>query len=1037
MSVKTHLKVALCATIYFLFTAFAFGQSTGAIQGTVTDTSGATVPNASVTVKGDNNGVNLTLATDAAGIYFAPSLPAGDYSVEVKANGLATTNAKDVTVSVATTTTQNFALTVASTSQVVEITGAAPLVDTSTASVGSVVNQRTVQEIPLNGRHFVDLSLLTVGTVTPPANGFLTAPLRGQGSFAFNSAGAREDSINFMVNGINLSDPNQNQVTFQPTINTIDEFIISNSTFSAEYGRNSGSIVNIATRAGSDTWHGEAYEFARNSYFDARNFSDPTRTSSGAPFPEAPFIRNQFGGDGGGAIRKDKDFIYMSYEGLRQRQAVSLSATTLTAAQVTQAMATSDAAVKALLPLIPAANSGTNQFVGSAVAPVNIEQGTTNYSHIFSDANRFNFYYAIQQDQRNEPPSTDANSFPNMGDQRNGRRQLITLSDSWVISPTLVNELRLGGNRIHIVFAADNTGAAPAYGINSGVTAPIGLPQITVTGAFEFGGISGFPQGRGDDTAVISDTLSWVHGHHTVKFGGEYRRANTDNFSYTPGTFTFPNVTAFLADQASAFSVTPSNRSNRTYNDSVGLFVTDSWKIMPRLTLNLGVRYDFYGTPTEAENRFVVFNPATDSLVPVNNGSGGPSLAYNNSNKNFEPRLGFAFDPFGNSKTVVRGAYAIMTDQPTLGLVTGLAANPPYAFPVSSTAAGLSLMDAYTLAGGSVSPFSVAHNYHDAYVSEYNFGIEQQIAGDFKLTAQYVGSKGTDLNIERNYNQLLPNGTRPYPALSASSPIDPGLPLTNILVYESDGNSNYNALWLTASKRFARGLQFNTSYSWSKSIDDNSRNNQGLVIQDSNNIRGDRGLSDFDARNRFVVSGIYELPFKGNRLKEGWQISMIQQLQSGNPINFHTSNTALTGSANLRPSVTGPVITGISPGTNGAATSIDYIQNPSVFIYPGAAFGNLGRNVVIGPGVENLDFALVKNTKIRERLTWQIRVDAFDLFNHANLAQPVSALPTTTVGSPFVATSTSTFGLITGGTRFTGGDFGTSRQIQLAMKLIF
>jgi outer membrane receptor protein involved in Fe transport len=1034
MLVKTRLKLALCASIYLLFTAFAFGQSTGAVQGTVTDVSGAAVPNASVSVKGEN-GVNLTLATDAAGIYFAPSLPAGTYSVEVKAPGLATTNATGVIVSVATTATQNFALSVASSSQVVEITSSAPLVDTSTASVGSVVDQRTVQEIPLNGRHFVDLSLLTVGTVTPPANGFLTAPLRGQGSFAFNSAGAREDSINFMVNGINLSDPNQNQVTFQPTINTIDEFIISNSTFSAEYGRNSGSIVNIATRAGTDTWHGEAYEFLRNNDLDARNFSNTTFTSAG-PNPQAPFKRNQFGGDGGGAIRKDKDFVFLSYEQLRQRQSVPISVTTLSAAQVAQAQATSDAPVKALLSLIPAPNVGTNQFVGSAVAPVNIEQGTVNYSHIFSEANRFNFYYAIQQDQRNEPPSTDGNSFPGMGDQRNGRRQLITLSDSWVVSPTLVNELRLGGNRIHIVFAADNTGAAPAFGINSGVTAPIGLPQISVTGNFTFGGISGFPQGRGDDTAVISDTLSWVHGHHTVKFGGEFRRANTDNFSSTPGTFTFPTVAAFLADQASSFSVTTANRSNRTYNDSIGLFVTDSWKIMPRLTLNLGVRYDFYGTPTEAENRFVVFDPTTVSLQHVNNG-GGPGLAYNNSNKNFEPRVGFAFDPFGNSKTVVRGAYAIMTDQPTLGLVTGLAANPPFAFPISSTVAGLNLTNAFTLAGGSISPFSVAHNYHDAYVSEYNFGIEQQVAGDFKLSAQYVGSKGTDLNIERNYNQLLPNGARPFPTLSATSPVDPGLPLTNILVYESDGNSNYNALWLTASKRFAKGLQFSSSYSWSKSIDDNSRNNQGLVIQDSNNIRGDRGLSDFDARNRFVVSGIYNLPFKGNRLKEGWEVSMVQQLQSGNPINFHTANTALTGSANLRPSVTGPVVTGFGPASNGVATSVGYIQNPQVFIYPGAAFGNLGRNVVIGPGVEDLDFALVKNTKIRERLTFQIRAEASDLLNHANFAQPVSSLPTTTVGAAFVPTATSTFGLITGGTRFTAGDFGTSRQIQVAMKLIF
>lgn len=356
----------------------AFGQSTGAIQGTVVDATSAPVPHASITIRDQNTGQERTLSTDNAGIYFSPSLPVGTYRVEVKAPGMATTAVTDVMVSVSTTVKQDFTLKVASTSEVVEVHAGAPVIETSTVSIGSVVDQTTVQEIPLNGRHFVDLSLLTVGTVTPPANGFLTAPLRGQGSFSFNSAGAREDSVNFMVNGINLSDPNQNQITFQPTINTISEFKIDNQTFSAEYGRNSGSIVNIATRSGENTWHGEAYEYIRNSYFDARNFTNPTNLGSGAtltPNPQSPFIRNQFGGDGGGAVKKDRAFMFLTYEQLRQRQAVPLGATTLTPAQVTQAMATSDSIIKSLLPLIPPVNSGTNQFVGSAVAPVNIEAG--------------------------------------------------------------------------------------------------------------------------------------------------------------------------------------------------------------------------------------------------------------------------------------------------------------------------------------------------------------------------------------------------------------------------------------------------------------------------------------------------------------------------------------------------------------------------------------------------------------------------------------------------------------------------------------
>jgi hypothetical protein len=291
----------------------------------------------------------------------------------------------------------------------------------------------------------------------------------------------------------------------------------------------------------------------------------------------------------------------------------------------------------------------------------------------------------------------------------------------------------------------------------------------------------------------------------------------------------------------------------------------------------------------------------------------------------------------------------------------------------------------------------------------------------------YFANKGTDLNVGRNYNQPT-KGVRPYPALSASSPIAPGRPLGNILVYESDSNSSYNALWVTAQKSLSHGLQFNASYTWSKSIDELSRNEQAAsaVIQDSYNIRGDRGLSDFDARHRFVLSTVYDLPFKGNRIVRGWQISLIEQIQSGNPINFHTTNTAFTGAGTLRPNVTDAVMTGYTPARNGNASFVTYIQNPGAFQDQGAAFGNLGRNVIIGPGFSNLDIALVKNTRITEHLTWQIRADAFDLFNQANFNQPNAT----------VSAGSTTFGLISA-TRFAPGDSGSSRQLQVAMKIIF
>ncbi|HEX4231497.1 MAG TPA: carboxypeptidase regulatory-like domain-containing protein [Bryobacteraceae bacterium] len=1010
-------RIAAVLVISCALTVTAFAQSTGAIAGTVTDTTHAVVPNAKVTITDLSTNVVHQINTDNAGLYSVPSLPPGNYKIEVQAPGLQTVFANNLVVTVGSTTTQNLTLNVASSSQTVEIQASTPLVDTSSVTVGGVVNQRTVQEIPLNGRHFIDLALLIPGSVTPPANGFLTAPLRGQGSFSFNSAGAREDEVNFMINGVNMSDMSQNQITFQPTINTVDEFKIDNSTYGAEYGRNAGSIVNIATRAGTNQLHGEVYYFLRNNALDARNFANPSG------IPQSPFKRNQFGADGGGPIKKDRSFVFLSYEQLIQRQSVPLSTPVLSAAQ---RASVTDPIVQKLLPLIPLANSPGNVFVGSAIAPVDIYQGTANFTQEISDSNRFNAYYAMQHDVRDEPPTTDGNNLPNYGDQRIGWRQLLTLNDVATLSSNLVNEARAGFNRIHIVFAAENQLNAADYGINSGVDAAIGLPQITVTGGFEFGGVNGFPQGRGDDNITLSDTVSWVKGAHSLKFGVEGHRVIDDSFSYSPGTFSFPSITAFLNDQATSFSANSSNHSARISVYSVGSFVQDSWKATSRLTLDLGLRYDWYGTPTEAGNRFVVFDPTADALEHVGS-NGGPSLAYNQSALNFEPRVGFAYDVFGNRKTVIRSAYAIFVDQPITGLVGGLVNNPPYALPVTLTAsasAPFSFANAYSLASGTVSPVSIAHNYKDANVQSWNFNVEQQLGNSYGMMIGYFASKGTDLNIERNYNQPI-SGVRPYATLSSASPIDPGSKLGNILVYESDANSSYNAMWLTFDKHFSKGLQFSGSYTWSKSIDENSRNVEGLVIQNSYDIAGDRGLSDFDARNRFTLDGLYDLPFKG-RFISGWEISLVEQIQSGNPINFHTSNTSFVGAGVLRPSVTGPVVTGYSPATNRNATYITYIQNASVFVDQGNAFGNLGRNVIIGPGFSNLDASLIKTFELRREgnLKLQFHADAFDLLNQANWNQPAS-----TVGP-------STFGLISS-TRFPAGDSGSSRQLQLALKLIF
>jgi len=360
-----------------------------------------------------------------------------------------------------------------------------------------------------------------------------------------------------------------------------------------------------------------------------------------------------------------------------------------------------------------------------------------------------------------------------------------------------------------------------------------------------------------------------------------------------------------------------------------------------------------------------------------------------------------------------------------------LAQNPPNANPVSfspTTAQPfVSFSNAYASASATVSPTTIVHTYKNDYVQSWNLNVQQELGASMGMMIGFFGSKGTHLNIETNANQYI-NGVKPYASLSPSSPIDPGRSVGTITVMDSSANSAYNALWATLSRRMAKGLQFNGSYTWSRSMDDNSRTAEGLVVQNSYNAHADWGMSDYDARNRFSFNGIYELPFHSNRWVAGWQIAPIVTLQSGNPISFKTSVASFTGVATLRPSVTGPVYTGNSAPTNNNATYVTYVKNPSVFIAPTNAFGNLPRNVIVGPSFNDVDIALFKNTSLgrspESALTLQFRADAFDILNHPNFGQP-----NVTVGS-------STFGLISS-TRFPTGDSGSSRQLQLALKLLF
>lgn len=1012
----------------------SLAQTTASIKGTVTDASGASVAGAKITIKNSSLGIERTTETNDSGDYEVPALPPGTYSVEVSKEGFQKQKANSVVIAVSQNALQSFSLSVASTSDVLVVESTAPVIDATTITVGQVIDKTVVQEIPLNGRHFVDLALLVPGTVTPPQNGFLTAPLRGQGSFAFNSAGGREDAVNFMINGINLNDMVQNQVTFQPTINTVSEFKIDNSTYSAEYGRNSGSIVNIATRSGSNQFHGELYDYFRNNAMDARNFFNPTTQAQSA------LKRNQFGGDVGGPIRRDRTFFFASYEGLRHHQGLNTASAVLSDTDRATIEAGTNTIAQNLLPLIPEANgtlNGAAAFFGSASANVNIDQGTIDISHNFSDRDRIHGYYVNQKDLRQEP--TQGANIPGFGDTREGHRQVLTLNETHVFSSSLVNEARIGANRIHITFTPNNLtdpaslGLAGVLGANQTFLPTIRIQDLGLV----FGDERNFPQGRGDSTYVFADTLNYIRGAHSLKFGVEFRDFRNNNFNGDPGQLVFNTTPNFINGTVDTSARTLNNVANRITQNALEFFAQDNYKVTPALTLELGLRYAWNKSPNEAKDRFVNFDLTNAELVPV----GDP---YDQNNRNFQPRVGFAWDPFHSGKTVVRGAYGYQVDQPITGIITGLSSNPPFAVPIAVNSATPinSLGAQYDPANAAnLAPLVVNPNFKNAYVQSWNLNVQHKVTPTLGLMVGYFGNKGTHLEIDRNINQFSTLGTsssRPFAAIASGSQFFPGTSLSNSLTFrDTSANSTYNALWVTANKTLARGVQFNASYTWSHSIDEASRNNQGILVQDSTDIASSKGSSDFDVRHRFVANAIYDFPFKGNRLVSGWRVATILSAQSGNPFNIVLARSTTTGTANtIRPDLVAPLTISGDPS--------QWITNAATaFSLPATgSFGDFGRNVVHGPGFTDVDLSLVKNTRITERVNLQFRADAFDVFNHPNFGQPgplagngstiitLTPLPGGGFSVPASFSSISS-------TRFPTADSGSSRQLQLALKLQF
>jgi outer membrane receptor protein involved in Fe transport len=988
-----------------LWAAASSAQTMAVLQGRVFDPSGAVVPAATITVRNQSTGFVRSGTADAEGRYRIDAIPVGPSEVTAAATGFRSEVIDPLIFEVGRTLVRDFRLAIGDRSEAVVVSPELPLLDRTTSTVGHMVSARTIQEIPLNGRHSIDLGPLVPGSLAPSQTGFSTTPIRGTGALAFNTSGNREEGVGYIVNGVTTNNLTFGSVGFPPPIASIQEFKVDNSTFSAEYGHVSGAIVNLVTRSGTDQFHGQAYEFFRHDALDARNFFEFT-----SPEPHR-FERNQFGGSLGGPIVRNRSFFFATYEGLRQRQGLDVNSLVLTDEQ---RAGTTDPVIRRLIELIPRANffgaDGTPRFVGSAAAAVDENTWTVDLRQAVGARDNIQVFFGRQQVRALEPGS-QGTSIPGFGHVRDITKHVLTVNHTHLFGSGLLNEARFGQtDQDGATFPAAKLNPAE-FGIGNGIERPIGLPQVIVAGALNFGGPAIYPQGRKDTLYIANDTIAYTAGRHALRFGGEYRRFLNDNFAEGTGLFNFPSVPAFMAGTANAFSITLGERRSHITQDAVAFFVQDQVRIRSNLTLDLGLRYEWHVTPTERDNQFVVFDTNRASLLRV---GVDVDKIYQENDTNFEPRLGVAWTPSADARTVVRAAYGWSVDQPSTTVVRDTPGNPPFATPL--TAAG-SIPVAHAAAAAQptgLAPVTVDPLFRNASLRSWNVNVQRQLGQDLAAMVGYFGSRGKDLRISRNINQPV-NGVRPFPAVSPSSPISPGASLGTITQVESTGFSSYHALWLSARKRLSRGLMFDASYTWSKSLDTNSLNSSGFAVQDGYDIPNQYGLSDFDARHRFVVSATYELPFTAHALTRGWQLATIVQAQSGNPVNIVTSNSTLNGVPNsVRPDVIGPIrIIG----------SVDQWFDPSVFVAVNR-FGNLGRNVVIGPAFHNTDVSVIKNVTVAQRYRLQFRADIFDVFNHPNLGPPGNV-----VGSP-------TFGTISR-TRLPTGEAGSSRQIQLAVKLSF
>ncbi len=1015
------------------------------LRGIVSDPNGAVIQGAQVKLVNKETGETRSTTSGEQGEYALSSLQPGSYRLDISYSGFAAL-VREFTLKVNQEVHVDASLPVGSINGDLGLAISNLELKKDGADLGTVIENRQVVGLPLDGRNFYELSLLVPGAV-PAAPGSAGS---ARGDFAFSVNGAREDGNNFLLDGVYNVDPKLNTFGVKPPVDAIREFEMLTSSYDAAFGRNPGAQVNVVLKSGTNDVHGSLFEFYRNGALDARNFFAP----SGEAKPK--YLRNQFGGSIGGPLKHDRTFFFADYEGTRSREGVTRITNVPTllerAGNFSQSffgapvdpftqMPFSGAVIpssrintvgRALANLYPLPNRNVpfRNFVSSPTQRDRNDSFDVRLDHRLGEKTDLTFRYSFGDRSLFEPfTGTGFSLIPGFGDTVKRRSQNIMGALTFIVTPNLVNETRVALSRVasSVTQEASRRNADLGLPVISQNARDAGLSFINVTGLSPIGDEGNNPQNSVTNVYQVLNTSSYARGKHLIKFGGDVRLSQQNAFrdvesrgrmQFSPFAQISGNAIADLLLGFPLFtSIARVDNPQHLRSQSYNAFINDSFRVRPRLTLNAGLRYEYNSPPYDSQDRANIYDLATRSLVRVGR-NGVPRGGVTPDRNNFAPRVGFAWTLGRDEQTVLRAGYGIYYDQSPTAPGEALYFNSPYFdnnIFFSLPGLPLTLSNPFP----SFFPFplpdsalAIQRDLRTAYMQHWSLNVQRQLGRSSLLEVAYVGSKGTKLLTARDINQPLP------------SALPPGLPFVprpnpqfdDVDLLESRANSNYQSLQGRYQQRLTRGLSTLVSYTWAKSIDDASNFFSSAgdpnFPQNSYNLRAERGRSNFDVRHRLSASYSYDLPFgKGHKLLageglvskllSGWQSYGILTLQSGRPFtvallsdidNSGTGRSILGFGANDRPNVVGD--------PNSGARTIDQWFNTAAFGFSArGTFGNAGRNILDGPGYQNLNFSLVKNTSFSERLNLQFRAEFFNLFNHPNFDLPDNFLGSPTFGS--------------------------------------